>query len=78
MNSGMVAAKNVSVSMKIELANSTTEYHHDQAMIIPAHDGRECFIRSGVTLKTGDLVKLERSDKLLRISGHIAKQEETT
>src|SRR5437867_2737393 len=44
MNSGVVAAEKVSISIIVELGDSTIQYPADQVIIIPANNWRECFI----------------------------------
>jgi hypothetical protein len=77
INSGMIAARNVSIRINIELANHTTQYVHDQVMTIPAHNaGRECSLRHGKALAIGELLKVQRGELGFRISGHATSQKE--
>jgi len=80
MNSGQIAAANVSVSMKVDLVapttESSTEYLHDQSVTIPAHGANECFIRLASILKAGELAELDSGGMTLRVSGRITRREQ--
>ena len=78
INSGLLAAKNVSISMKVAFADSTSEYNQDQVMTIPAKDGRECFIDCALVLNSDVMRGFDRDNKPLCISGHVIWNKETT
>ncbi len=78
INSGLTVAENVSISIKVAFADSTSEYHQDQVMTIPAHEGRECFIVTALQLDGNVMRGFDRDNEPLCISGHVVWNEETT
>ena len=72
INSGIVAAKNVSIRMKAEFAGSTIQHNSDQVIVIPANSWRESFIVSPISLDAVVLTGCNSGTILLRVSGYIA------
>jgi hypothetical protein len=75
VNSGLVAAENVSVSVEVEFINPV-KYPRDQVMMIPAKGTRDCHIRFGTTLSNDILRRLDRENLPLRIRGHVGWNNE--
>ena len=72
INSGMLAAEKVAIRVHAETdIGRTIGYVNDQVITIPAHDSRECFLRSGMTLDRNQIAAYNNGTIALRISGQI-------
>jgi len=72
INSGIIAAENVAISMEAETEDGITVRNlNDQVITVPAGGWRECFIRSNMVLDGNQLAAYDSRAKPLRVSGHI-------
>lgn len=69
MNSGMTA-RQVSMTMAIDILGDVTKYQDSLAMMIPAQGARDFFISSGIIINNALLQKLD--GHTLRVRGRIA------
>jgi hypothetical protein len=66
VNSGIVPAKDVSVSLKFEIGDHTN-FSSAQVITIRAGKSRKCFIPSNVALRTGDVLAIHTGEMVLRV-----------
>ena len=72
MNSGVVAAGHVAISINVEIGGGiTVRYLNDQVIAVPASDWRECFISAKSGFHRDQLVKYDSSAVSLRVSGQV-------
>jgi hypothetical protein len=76
INSGLIAAENVSVRIGVTIADGASN-SPDQVIMVPAKDARECFIRYGSRLDSGLMERLDRGNSPLQISGHVTWKDKT-
>jgi hypothetical protein len=78
MNSGVVAAESVAISIKVEIGNSNTvQYPRDPVILIPGNSSRELPIRSSILLDKARLAEFDSGKVSLRISGHVIWNQKT-
>ena len=77
MNSGLIAADNASVMMRVSIGTNTVKYQQDQIITIPSSGWRECFIRYGGPLQATQLDEFDSGKTPLRISGHVIWNKQT-
>jgi hypothetical protein len=74
LNSGMVAAQKVLISIEVGVDGGwATKYTNDWKITIPAHGSRECPIRAHKALGQGFLPELEKGNLTLRVRCRITK-----
>ena len=66
VNSGIVPARDVSVSLKFEIGDHTN-FSSAQVITIRVGKGRKCFIPSNVALRTGDVLAIHTGEMVLRV-----------
>ncbi len=76
VNSGQIAADNVSISMKVQFKGATRYYDKPQVMIIPANGWRECFIYFSHALDEATLEDLDSGREEIRVRGHVVRGDE--
>jgi len=77
MNSGLIAAENVAVKMRVQLADKVVKYTKDQKITVPAQGSRECPIVSLDILNETLMAAFDNHRLPLRVTGHVIWNEKT-